>query len=206
MALLNKAWKKACLIFEKVKCKEVERVANNHEDLANKENQDVSAQESCQEAEADQAVTVEAVQEEKERLLAEAEDRYKRLYADFDNFRRRSRQEKEELSNVVAQNLILELLPVLDNFERALSSFSEEEAAGIGSGVSMIYRQLFGALEKAGLSIVEAEGKEFDPQYHEAVLRVEDADQAEGTIVQELQKGYSVKGKVIRPSMVKVVG
>ena len=181
-------------------------MANNHEDLANKENQDVSAQESCQEAETDQAVTVEAVQEEKERLLAEAEDRYKRLYADFDNFRRRSRQEKEELSNVVAQNLILELLPVLDNFERALSSLSEEEAAGIGSGVSMIYRQLFGALEKAGLSVVEAEGKEFDPQYHEAVLRVEDADQAEGTIVQELQKGYSVKGKVIRPSMVKVVG
>lgn len=181
-------------------------MANNHEDLENKENQDVSAQESCQEAETDQAVTVEAVQEEKERLLAEAEDRYKRLYADFDNFRRRSRQEKEELSNVVAQNLILELLPVLDNFERALSSLSEEEAAGIGSGVSMIYRQLFGALEKAGLSVVEAEGKEFDPQYHEAVLRVEDADQEEGTIVQELQKGYSVKGKVIRPSMVKVVG
>lgn len=181
-------------------------MANNHEDLENKENQDVSAQESCQEAETDQAVTVEAVQEEKERLLVEAEDRYKRLYADFDNFRRRSRQEKEELSNVVAQNLILELLPVLDNFERALSSLSEEEAAGIGSGVSMIYRQLFGALEKAGLSVVEAEGKEFDPQYHEAVLRVEDADQAEGTIVQELQKGYSVKGKVIRPSMVKVVG
>lgn len=181
-------------------------MANNHEDLENKENQDVSAQESCQEAEAAQAVTVEAVQAEKERLLAEAEDRYKRLYADFDNFRRRSRQEKEELSNVVAQNLILELLPVLDNFERALSSLSEEEAAGIGSGVSMIYRQLFGALEKAGLSVVEAEGKEFDPQYHEAVLRVEDADQAEGTIVQELQKGYSVKGKVIRPSMVKVVG
>ena len=181
-------------------------MANNHEDLENKENQDVSAQESCQEAETDQAVTVEAVQEEKERLLAEAEDRYKRLYADFDNFRRRSRQEKEELSNVVAQNLILELLPVLDNFERALSSLSEEEAAGIGSGVSMIYRQLFGALEKAGLSVVEAEGKEFDPQYHEAVLRVEDADQAEGTIVQELQKGYSVKGKVIRPSMVKAVG
>lgn len=181
-------------------------MANNHEDLENKENQDVSAQESCQEVETDQTVTVEAVQEEKERLLAEAEDRYKRLYADFDNFRRRSRQEKEELSNVVAQNLILELLPVLDNFERALSSLSEEEAAGIGSGVSMIYRQLFGALEKAGLSVVEAEGKEFDPQYHEAVLRVEDADQAEGTIVQELQKGYSVKGKVIRPSMVKVVG
>lgn len=181
-------------------------MANNHEDAEKKENPNVAEQEIGQEAETDQTVTVEAVQAEKERLLAEAEDRYKRLYADFDNFRRRTRQEKEELSNVVAQNLILELLPVLDNFERALNSLSEEEAAGVGSGVSMIYRQLFGSLEKAGLSVVEAAGKEFDPQYHEAVLRVEDAEQAEGTIVEELQKGYSVKGKVIRPSMVKVVG
>ncbi len=206
MELLNKVWKRACLIFEKVKYKEVERVANNHEDAEKKENQSVSEQENVQETEVNQNVTVEAVQAEKEQLLAEAEDRYKRLYADFDNFRRRSRQEKEDLSNVVAQNLILELLPVLDNFERALSSLSEEEAAGVGSGVSMIYRQLFNALEKSGLSIVEAEGKIFDPQYHEAVLRVEDAEQPEGTIVEELQKGYSVKGKVIRPSMVKVVG
>nr|WP_320145928.1 nucleotide exchange factor GrpE [uncultured Anaeromusa sp.] len=181
-------------------------MANNHEDAEKKENQSVSEQENVQETEVNQNVTVEAVQAEKEQLLAEAEDRYKRLYADFDNFRRRSRQEKEDLSNVVAQNLILELLPVLDNFERALSSLSEEEAAGVGSGVSMIYRQLFNALEKSGLSIVEAEGKIFDPQYHEAVLRVEDAEQPEGTIVEELQKGYSVKGKVIRPSMVKVVG
>lgn len=143
---------------------------------------------------------------EKDRLLAEAEDRYKRLYADFENFRRRTRQEKEELANVVAQGLILELLPVLDNFERALHSLDDQEAAGVIDGIGMIHRQLVAALEKAGLSPLETVNQEFDPQYHEAVLRVEDDERPAGTIVEELQKGYSVRGKVIRPSMVKVVG
>ncbi|AIF52253.1 nucleotide exchange factor GrpE [Pelosinus sp. UFO1] len=141
----------------------------------------------------------------KDRLLEEANDRYKRLQADFDNFRRRTRQEKEELSNIVAQNVILELLPVLDNFERALGSVATQDADKMLSGVEMIYRQLAQVLEKSGLTTVEAVGKGFDPQQHEAVMRVEDAEQPDGTIVEELQKGYAVRGKVIRPSMVKVV-
>jgi len=141
----------------------------------------------------------------KERLLEEANDRYKRLQADFDNFRRRTRQEKEELSNIVAQNVILELLPVIDNFERALGSVATQDADKMLSGVEMIYRQLAQVLEKSGLTTVEAVGKVFDPQQHEAVMRVEDAEQPDGTIVEELQKGYAVRGKVIRPSMVKVV-
>lgn len=140
---------------------------------------------------------------EKERLLEESNDRYKRLQADFDNFRRRTRQEKEELSNIVAQNIILELLPVIDNFERALSASYQDEK--MLAGVEMIYRQLNQALEKNGLALVEAVGKAFDPQQHEAVIRVEDAEQPDGMIVEELQKGYAVKGKVIRPSMVKVI-
>ena len=142
---------------------------------------------------------------EKDRLLEEHNDRYKRLLADFDNFRRRTRQEKEELSNIVAQNVILELLPVLDNFERALGSAATQDAGKMLSGVEMIYRQLAQVLEKSGLTPVESVGKNFDPQQHEAVMRVEDAEQSDGMIVEELQKGYAVKGKVIRPSMVKVV-
>jgi len=142
---------------------------------------------------------------EKERLLEEHNDRYKRLQADFDNFRRRTRQEKEELSNIMAQNIILELLPILDNFERALSSASTQDSDKMLSGVEMIYRQLNQVLEKNGLAAVEAVGKVFNPQQHEAVMRVEDAEQCDGMIVEELQKGYAVKGKVIRPSMVKVV-
>jgi molecular chaperone GrpE len=142
---------------------------------------------------------------DKERLLEEHNDRYKRLQADFDNFRRRTRQEKEELSNIMAQNIILELLPILDNFERALSSASIQDTDKMLSGVEMIYRQLNQVLEKNGLTAVEAVGKVFNPQQHEAVMRVEDAEQPDGMIVEELQKGYAVKGKVIRPSMVRVV-
>ncbi|MEN6413311.1 MAG: nucleotide exchange factor GrpE [Veillonellales bacterium] len=144
--------------------------------------------------------------EEKNRLLAEQAERYKRLQADYDNFRRRTRQEKEELSAIVAQGIIRELLPVVDNFERALASAATQDAAGLLSGVEMIYRQFAAALGKNGLTAIEAVGKIFDPQQHEAVMRVEDDSQPEGTILEELQKGYFVQGKVVRPSMVKVAG
>lgn len=147
-----------------------------------------------------------AVIEEKNRLLEENLERMKRLQADFDNFRRRTRQEKEELYNIVTQSLILELLPVLDNFERALAAGIAEDVAGMKSGVEMIYRQFLGVLEKNGLSAIKAVGDIFNPERHEAVMKVEDSGKADGTIVEEFQKGYIVCGKVIRPSMVKVVG
>jgi molecular chaperone GrpE len=143
---------------------------------------------------------------EKERLLEEQADRYKRLQADFDNFRRRTRQEKEELSGIVTQNILLSFLPVLDNFERAVTGGANQEAGALYSGVEMIYRQFAQAMEKSGLQTVEAVGELFDPQKHEAVMRVEDCDKPAGTIVEEFQKGYMVLGKVIRPSMVKVAG
>lgn len=143
----------------------------------------------------------------KDGLVEEHSDRYKRLQADFENLRRRTRQEKEDLSMVVAQNILLDLLPVVDNFERALgSSAGAQDAAQVLTGVEMIHRQFIQTLEKCGLTRVEALGQIFDPQKHEAVMRVEDETQADGTVVEELQKGYAVRGKVIRPSMVKVVG
>lgn len=147
-----------------------------------------------------------AVIEEKNRLLDESTERMKRLQADFDNFRRRTRQEKEDLANVVVQTLILELLPILDNFERALATAATQDAAGIKSGVEMIHRQITTVLEKNGLERIVAVGEMFNPELHEAVMRVEDSEQEEGTIIEEFQKGYVVRGKVIRPSMVKVVG
>lgn len=143
--------------------------------------------------------------EEKNRLLQESDERLKRLQADFENFRRRTRQEKEELSQIVTQNVILDIVPVLDNFERALSSAATQDAASVMAGVEMIYRQFSALLEKVGLEPIEAVGQQFDPQKHEAVMRVQDAEQPDGLIVEELQKGYVVCGKVIRPSMVKVV-
>jgi molecular chaperone GrpE len=141
----------------------------------------------------------------KQRLIEEHSDRYKRLQADFENLRRRTRQEKEDLSIVVAQNFILDLLPVVDNFERALGSAATQDASKMLLGVEMIHRQFVQVLEKSGLTKVEAVGQIFDPQKHEAVMRVEDETQVDGTVIEELQKGYAVKGKVIRPSMVKVV-
>jgi len=143
---------------------------------------------------------------DKERLIEEHIERYKHLQADFENHRRRSRQEKEDLSTIVAQNLIRDLLPVVDNFERALGSAANQDAAKLLLGIEMIHRQFLQVLDKCGLTTVEALGQMFDPKKHDAVMRVEDETQADGTVVEELQKGYAVRGKIIRPSMVKVVG
>jgi molecular chaperone GrpE len=143
--------------------------------------------------------------DDKNREIEELNNRLLRLQADFDNFRRRSRQEKEELSQVVSGSVVKELLPVLDNFERALAA-PGEDAAQIRAGVEMIYRQLSGILEKLGVAPIAAVGSQFDPARHEAMLRVEDASQPDGLIVEEFQKGYELNGKVLRPSMVKVVG
>ena len=141
-----------------------------------------------------------------EAVKAEMMDRILRLQADFDNYRRRTRQEQTELSAFVSQNLIKELLPVIDNFERALGSRPAEDPSGFGAGVEMIFRQLYSVLEKQGISTVAAVGEMFDPNRHEAILKDADSDQPEGTVVAELQKGYAVGGKVIRPALVKVAG
>lgn len=141
-----------------------------------------------------------------ESVRAELNDRILRLQADFDNFRRRTRQERDELSAMVTQNLIRDLLPVIDNFERALVSKPAEDPSGFATGVEMIFRQFSALLDKRGVSAIATVGELFDPARHEAVLRVEDADKPEGTIVEELQKGYQAGGKVIRPAMVKVSG
>ena len=148
---------------------------------------------------AEPAVTAETVK-------AEMMDRILRLQADFDNYRRRTRQEQNELSAFVTQNLLKELLPVIDNFERALGSRPAEDPSGFGAGVEMIFRQLYSVLEKQGISTVTAVGEMFDPNRHEAILTDADSDQPEGTVVAELQKGYAVGGKVIRPALVKVAG
>ena len=146
-----------------------------------------------------------ALREKYEAELAEKENRYLRLQADFENFRRRTRQEKEELAAVVTQNLLKDMLPFLDNFERALAAEGSDEG-GLRAGVEMMYKQLVEALKKEGLEYIETKDKPFDPNFHQAVMRVEDAEKEDGTIVAELQKGYMVKGRVIRPSMVQVVG
>lgn len=152
---------------------------------------------------------VSELQEAKERAavlqaeLDEQKDRYLRLQADYDNYRRRTQKEKTELSMQVLQDFILELLPVVDNFDRALVAEGQDKDS-IKTGVEMVHRQFMTILEQNGLTCIDAVDTQFDPNFHQAVMREENTEKPDGTILQELQKGYQVKGKTIRPSMVKV--
>ena len=148
----------------------------------------------------DPAAELEALKKQ----LAEGAERMKRLQADFENFRRRTRQEKEELSNLVVQDFIKELLPMLDNFDRAMAA-EATDAAKFQQGVEMIYNQLAEILKNRGMELIDTKEAKFDPNFHQAVMRVEKPELEDETIAMELQKGYMVKGKVIRPSMVQVV-
>lgn len=138
------------------------------------------------------------------KLEAEA-NRYLRLQADFDNSRRRARLDLEAAQTYRAQSLVMDLLPAIDNFERALKmEATEEQAQSLYTGMEMVYRGLLEALKKEGVEVIESVGSEFDPHLHQAVMQVE----AEGTepnmVVEEFQKGYKLKDRIIRPAMVKV--
>lgn len=135
---------------------------------------------------------------------AETEDKLLRLRADFENFRRRTRQEKEELGNSVEAEFVKNLLPLIDNFERAMAA-DTTDVETFKKGMIMIQKQLMDALKNKGLEPIEAKDAKFDPNFHQAVMRVENPDLEDDTIAMEMQKGYMVKGKVIRPAMVQVV-
>jgi molecular chaperone GrpE len=143
--------------------------------------------------------------QELEAKLQEAENRYLRLQADFDNSRRRARIDLEAAQKYRAQSLITNLLPALDNFERALQIEPDnEQTKGLLQGMDMVYRNLSEALKSEGLETIEAVGNPFDPHMHQAVMQVEDPSFESNVVVEEFQKGYKLKDKVIRPSMVKV--
>ena len=159
-------------------------------------------------SEEEAAETTEAVQEEAaldaEKLAAELADlnqRFLRVAADFDNYKRRTVQEKEDLVKYSNAKIMGELLPVLDAFQLALKNPGEsQEAQNVIKGVEMLYRQIMQVLEQAGMSKIEA----FDPKLHEAIMQVDDDSVPEDTVVEELRAGYVLNERVIRPSMVKV--
>lgn len=134
--------------------------------------------------------------------LEEHQNRLLRMQADFDNFRRRNRQEREDLVSFATEGLLTKLLPVLDNFERAIAV--EGDNPNMLAGIQMIHRQLVEVLASEGLEMMPTCGCEFDPNLHQAVLMEPSEEVADNHITAELQKGYLVKGKVIRPAMVKV--
>lgn len=137
---------------------------------------------------------------------AESEEHYSRmlrLQADFENFRRRSQKEREDFVKYAVEGLVNNLLPVLDNFERALSN-QEDQGGNFKTGVEMIFRQFKEALEAEGVKAIEAVGCEFDPNCHQAVMQVASDEHEDNIVIEEFQKGYLLKEKVIRPAMVKV--
>lgn len=128
-----------------------------------------------------------------------------RLQAEFDNYRKRTQKEKEETVRYAAERIVEAMLPILDNFERAVNSTkTNQDFNAFSQGVEMIFKLMQNTLAKEGLTVIEAVGEPFDPNLHDAVLQVESGEYPENTVVEELQKGYYLKEKVLRPSMVKV--
>lgn len=139
---------------------------------------------------------------------ARAEDyfsRLVRLQADFDNYRKRVAREREDLLKYANEQLILALLPVVDNFDRALAA-ENNDSEKLLAGIEMISRQLMDILAREGLEAIPTVGGQFDPEHHEAVMKEESGDHPENSITRELRRGYTYKGRVIRPAMVKVAG
>ena len=149
---------------------------------------------------------VEELQKKLEESTAKSEeylDRLRRTMAEFDNFRKRTQKEKEQIFDRGAKDVVEQILPVIDNFERALMG-SEDKENSFAKGVEMIYKQLIGALESLGVQEIEACGRPFDPNYHNAVTHVEDDNFGDNEVIEVFQKGYKYKDAVIRCSMVKV--
>jgi molecular chaperone GrpE len=142
--------------------------------------------------------------EAKAREAAEAQDRYLRTLADFDNFRKRVGREREEWRHQAQEQVLREILPVLDNFDRALAAGPTGHDAGFRAGVELIHREFLKALERVGVRPFSAVGEFFDPQRHEAVGRVERADVADQTVVDETLRGYLFRDRVLRPAQVVV--
>jgi molecular chaperone GrpE len=143
--------------------------------------------------------------EELKAKVEEAENRILRLQADYENSRRRAKLDLAATEKYKSQSLITGLLPAIDNFERALQiEVDNEQTKSVLQGVEMVYRSLLDALKAEGAEQIEAVGKEFDPNLHQAIMQVEDANFDSNIVVEELQKGYILKDRVIRPSMVKV--
>lgn len=193
-------------------CKHLREVNElSNEKQVEEQNEEVVEEVQTEAAEATEAEASEEVnplQQENDQLkqqLEEEENRYLRLQADFDNFRRRSRLDAEAAQKYRAQSLVADILPALDNFERALQvNTADEQTKSVLQGVEMVYRQLVEALQKEGVEAIESVGKTFDPYEHQAVMQVEDDECEPNTVVEELQKGYKLKDKIIRPAMVKV--
>ncbi len=143
--------------------------------------------------------------DKKDEKIEELTDRLTRQMAEFDNFRKRTEKEKSQMYEIGAKDIIKKILPIVDNFERGLGSMNEEEkATPFAEGMEKIYKQLMTTLESLGVKPIDAVGQEFNPDFHNAVMHVEDEELDENIIAEEFQKGYMYRDSVVRHSMVKV--
>lgn len=176
--------------------KNVEEINETVENTENKEKEEISNT-------AEETSTNE--NEELQKKYDELNNQYIRLAADFDNYRKRQAQERESLLKYGAENTLKKIIEVLDNFDRgAKANETIEDCEKVKESFNLVHKQLLDVLAKAGLETIEAEGKEFDPNFHEAVMQTPTSDYPEHTIIAELQKGYKLEDRVLRPSLVNV--
>lgn len=183
-----------------------EAVEEASEEMPEEESADVKEDSKAAKKEKKKKEKVDKKQEALKTKIDELEDRVKRQMAEFDNFRKRTDKEKSAMFETGAKSVIEKILPVVDNFERGLATVPESDKGGaFAQGMEMIYKQLLTELEAIDVKPIEAVGQEFDPEFHNAVMQVESEEYETGIIAQELQKGYTYRGSVVRYSMVAVV-
>lgn len=190
---------------------EQEEAANTEEVTEETTTEEAPAKEEATEAATEEAGKQDAKdkkhhkkekKDKRDEQIADLTDRVKRQLAEFENFRTRSEKEKSQMFDMGAKTIIEKILPVVDNFERGLVNAPEGDA--FVDGMKMIYKQMLTSLEEAGVKAIEAEGTEFNPDFHNAVMHIDDEQYGENIVVEEFQKGYTYHDQVVRHSMVKV--
>ncbi len=184
---------------------EDETVTSTEETAETAENADAEASEADSEDPDKKKSFFKKKKDKKDEQIEELTDKVKRQMAEFDNFRKRTEKEKSQMYDMGAKTIVEKILPVIDNFERGLAAVPEESKEdAFVVGMDKIYRQMLTVLEEAGVKPIEAVGAEFDPNFHNAVMHVEDETLGENVVAEELQKGYMYRDTVVRHSMVKV--
>ena len=184
---------------------EEENLTPEGEDLPEEENNtpgEEAASEDKKEEKSKTSFFGKKKKDKSEQKVEELTDRLKRTMAEFDNFRKRTEKEKSSMYIIGAKDIVEKMLPIVDNFERGLAQAPEDDP--FAEGMKMIYKQMMTAFDEMGVKPIEAVGKDFDPNLHNAVMHVEDESVGENVVVEEFQKGYTYKDFVVRHSMVKV--
>ena len=185
--------------------KEDENVTSTEETAETAENADAEASEADSEDPDKKKSFFKKKKDKKDEQIEELTDKVKRQMAEFENFRKRTEKEKSQMYDMGAKTIVEKILPVIDNFERGLAAVPEDNKEdAFVVGMDKIYRQMLTVLEEAGVKPIEAVGAEFDPNFHNAVMHVEDETLGENVVAEELQKGYMYRDTVVRHSMVKV--